>query len=428
MRRAKTQRPKARSSTHAEKRRASSSIVASAPFGELEIDQAIDALDALDQLEIEVDPVTTRPARAGARAEPIDDGPQRSKDRHFPAARVPLAGARGVSDGETPADDLVVEELVPMRSLAIAVYDGAPHVATARSAIAAAGHSVASGATGREGLEQIRHALRTGTVDVLLVGIPGGETLIETALALASRRPIVIASCTGSAADAVRRALDLGADLVTVRPHDLERLAPVLLAAGRLCDERHDATTAKGSEEVLRARLEALTDPELGSLQPFELFQRVLELELKRASRYEYPLAVALFAIAVEADEGDAASAPLPGIRNILRARAGNALIQAIRDVDMATEVDQERFLVLLPYTDLAGAAEVARRITLAVTAGDPVVSAGRRFSSRIVGGVAGAAAGETPSFDHLMRDATAALEEAQRAGGELVVERSEDP
>ena len=78
------------------------------------------------------------------------------------------------------------------------------------------------------------------------------------------------------------------------------------------------------------------------------MFQRVLELEIKRAKRYEYPLSVALFAVEV-------APPPPPGIRGILRARAGNALINAIRDIDIATQLDHERFLVLLPYTDLKG-------------------------------------------------------------------------
>jgi hypothetical protein len=403
--RAKTQRPKPRGATHADKRRATSTTAAPAPFDD--IAHAIDSLDAMDfQIDVEAE-----------------------------APSLPRGRTRGGSGSEIPADDLVVEleEIVPLRSLAIAVHDGAPHVATARTAIAAAGHTVASGATGRDGLDQIRHALRNGTVDALLVGLPGGESLIETALALAPNRPVVIASCTGSTAEAVRRAAELGADLVTVRPHDLERLAPVLLAAVRLADARHDSTHARGSEAAIRARLEALAEPELGTLQPFELFARVLELELKRASRYHYPISVALFAVDVEDEHAQLAGAespePPPGVRGILRARAGNALIHSIRDIDTATEVEQERFLVLLPYTDLAGAAGVASRIIATVSAGDPVIAAGRRLSARIVGAVAGAAAGQPLSFERLMHDATRALEQAQRDGAELALpaESSED-
>jgi PleD family two-component response regulator len=188
-----------------------------------------------------------------------------------------------------------------------------------------------------------------------------------------------------------------------------------------LCDERRTATTAKGSETLLRARLDALVEPEPGALQPFELFQRVLELELKRARRYEYAISVALFAVDTTDARGDA-SPPPPGIRGILRARAGNALIHAIRDIDLATELDHERFLVLLPYTDISGAAFVARRIILAVASGDPVIAGGRTFPKRVVGAVAGAAEGQPLSFARLMRDATRALEQARRDGAELAI------
>jgi hypothetical protein len=204
---------------------------------------------------------------------------------------------------------------------------------------------------------------------------------------------------------------------MTTRPHDVERLAPVLLAAARLTNERRISTTAKGAEQVLRARLEELSDPEPRGLQPFELFQRTLEIEIKRARRFEYPLSVALFAVEVPPPP------PPAGIRGILRARAGNALIHTIRDIDMATQLDHERFLVLLPYTDLTGAAYVGRRVIAAVAEHDPVVSSGRSFPPRLVGAVAGSKPGEELSFAKLMKEATRALEQARRDGAELAVQ-----
>jgi len=325
---------------------------------------------------------------------------------------------RAISVGDVVEDDLVVEtdDVPELRTLAIAIHDDPPQLTSAKGAIAVVGHRVAAAASGSIGIEQIKSLLRSGSADVLMVGVPGGEVLIDTALALAPRRPVVIAACTGTSIEAVRKAGTVGADLAIARPIEPERLAPILLAAARLVDERHNALAARGSETMLRARLDALVEPEPGALQPFELFQRVLELELKRSRRYGYPIAVALFSVAIPPPE------PPPGVRGILRARAGNALIHAIRDIDMATEVDQERFLVLLPYTSLAGAAEVARRIIGAVTKGDPVVASGQSFPPRIVGAVAGAVAGEPLSFSRLMRDATQALEQARRDGAELAV------
>jgi hypothetical protein len=204
---------------------------------------------------------------------------------------------------------------------------------------------------------------------------------------------------------------------VTTRPHDVDRLAPILLAAARLHAERTAAVSARGSEQVLRAKLDEIADPDPRGLQPFEVFQRVLELEIRRARRYEYPLAVALFAVAIDPPP------PPAGILGILRARAGNALIDTIRDIDLATQLDHERFLVLLPYTDLTGAAGLGRRVIAAVAELDPVVSGGRTFPPRVVGAVAGGSPGQPLSFAKLMKDATRALEQARRDGAELAVQ-----
>lgn len=355
---------------------------------------------------IDVDLEESSPAARAYQA--YDSGPTRPISEH----------ARAISVGETAADDLVIEgeELPPIKPLSIAVFEDPPQVAGAKQAIIVIGHKVAAAASGPAGIEQIKSLLRSGSAEVLLVGVPGGEALIDTALALAPRRPVVVAASAGSGLEAARRAASFGADLSIVRPINADTLAPVLLAATRLAAERNTATAARGSETMLRARLDALVEPEPGALQPFELFQRVLELELKRSKRYGYPIAVALFALDVGPEE------PPPGVRGIMKARAGNALIHSIRDIDLATEVDQERFLVLLPYTALGGAAEVARRIIHAVTSNHPITAAGKTFPPKLVGAVAGALPGQPLSFSRLMRDATQALEQARRDGAELAV------
>ena len=140
-------------------------------------------------------------------------------------------------------------------------------------------------------------------------------------------------------------------------------------------------------------------------------------------------LSVGLFAVDIPPP------APPPGVRGILRARAGNALIHTIRDIDLATALPldlsraydsapttDERFLVLLPYTELGGAALLARRVIAALADGEPVIAAGRTFVPRFVGAVAGAAPGQPLSFSRLMKDATRALEQARRDGAELAV------
>jgi hypothetical protein len=326
----------------------------------------------------------------------------------------------------TPAveDERVIREVaevaVPM--LRCAVLEEDSYLAPAQGGIAAAGHAVAIAGAGPEGAARVVEMIQRGDVDVVIVALPATGTAIaatsifEAAFALEPRRPIVIAALSGDGASAVRRATVSGCDLVCVRPHDVDRIAPVLLAAARLHAAQSATVRARGSEQVLRAKLEEIADPDPRGLQPFELFQRVLELEIRRARRYAYSLAVALFAVEVPAP------AP-PGILGILRARAGNALIHTIRDIDLATQLDHERFLVLLPYTDLTGAAGLARRVIAAVGDGDPVVSGGRAYPPRVVGAVAGAMPGQPISFAKLMKDATRALEQARRDGAELAVQ-----
>ena len=362
--------------------------------------------------------MTTRPPRASTKG----DG-KRPKTRGATQGERPDKPDKRRSTSVVPTDpfeciadegveDTARAEILQLRML---VLEGATHLASAQGAIVAAGHVVVAGASGREGFEKLRAAV--GSVDAVLVGLPGGEPLIDVALAQAPRRPVVIAACTGSAVDAARRAAAAGADLVAVRPHDVERLAPILLAAARLVEQRGQSVDAGGAAADPPAALGELSDREPGALQPFEVFQQAVEGALERAQRYAYPLAVAMFGVDI------ALPPPPPGVRGILRARAGNALVNAIRDVDLVTELEQDRFLVLLPYTDRLVGAEVARRIISAVAAADPVVAGGRTFSPKLVGAVAGTRPGEPVSFADLMRDVTQLLEQAAVTGASLAVE-----
>jgi hypothetical protein len=410
------------------------------------LDDLIAAAEASPMPEMEGREFTSRPgddddASGGASDQPIELPP---KVKRRPPTQAESPAARALDGGETsraraydvaaavhrakttraptaaPLEEgqLVEETVLPeVPVLEFAVYEEAAHLSAAQSAVVAAGHVVGIAATGRDGLAQVVEAVRSGAVDAVLVALPGGEPVIDASLALEPRRPVVIASVADSAVQAIHRATTAGADLATTRPYDVDRLAPVLLAAARLHGERAESLAVRGSEQVLRARLDEIADFEGGGLESFEMFQRALEREIKRAKRYEYPLSVALFAVEI------APPPPPPGIRGILRARAGNALINSIRDIDLATQIDQERFLVLLPYTDLDGATHLARRVIAAVAEGDPVISAGRAFPPKVVGAVAGAREGQQLSFARLMKDATRALEQARRDGAELAVQ-----
>jgi hypothetical protein len=330
---------------------------------------------------------------------------------------------------ERVLDESIVEtseapDVVPLRLL---VLESAGHVASAQGAVVASGHVVVGAASGRDGLARLLPAV--GDVDAVLVGLPGGEPLIDLARAH-PRRPVVIAASTGSASEAVRRAVAAGADLAAVRPYDLEQLAPTLLAATRLAEQRRQPPPAPVLGELApgdSAGLEGLGDlvepgdsAEMGELDlGLCAFERLVDAgmrELARAKRYGYALTVALFSVEF------APPAPPPALRGIVRARCGNALVHALRDIDLASELEQDRFLVLMPLTERAAGADVARRIISAVASGDPVASGGRTFPPRMVGAVVTAVGGE-PGLDVLLADVTQLLEQAHVTGASLAVE-----
>ncbi|MEO8703459.1 MAG: diguanylate cyclase [Kofleriaceae bacterium] len=519
MSRAKTHRPKTRGGTNNEGKQPRPRLDSSIPFGEIE-----DAIDALDGLEAPATPRTKPPApppkaskaedgeakvdtssERRTRSDAVIDKPAKAAPKPPPPKPAPLPPAplppapippapkanipfppknatpaplpvpkpAPLPPIETAADELVVdvEDLPELRPLDVAIYETGAHLAPARSQVTATGNTVMIATSGITGVDQVKQTLLGGGVDVLFVTIPGGESLIEIAHELV-RPPILIAICHGPATEAVRRAAGCGADLATLRPHDADRLALILLAAGRLLDERHTALTAVAAETKLRQQvglpprvpvprpppepfapdedpeddeldeqnpaadqeaelddggfdaldsldsLEELDDdqPHGAAMQPFELFQQELDSELDRARRDSRSIALALFAVELDT------KSPPPGIPGILRARAGTALISAIRRTDIATELDHERFLVLMPETDLAGAAEIARAVIAAVAEAPALTAAGRRFAPRVIGAVASAPPGQPLAFAKMMREVSQALEQGRRDGAELAV------
>jgi hypothetical protein len=333
---------------------------------------------------------------------PLDlDGGRRPLDLDD-ALRSDLIDAIEPASGTSPESD------VP--PLQVVVFEDSAHLGSAQSAISAAGHILALGGSGRDGVPRAIEAIAEGEVDVVVAALPGGERVIDAALAVEPHRPVVIASLGGLPLDAIGRAQRAGADLALTRPHSLESIAPILLAASRLHLERRvaSATRGPGLDDG---------DPEARALVGYDVFERLLETEIKRARRYDYALSLALFALAVDAP------APPSFITGILRARAGNALIHALRDIDIATQVEHDRFVVLLPYTDLKAAAALGRRVIAAVAKADPVFATGRSFPLRLVGAIAGSPPGQVTSAAKLMKDATRTLEQARRDGAELAVQ-----
>ncbi len=375
-------------------------------------DAAEAALDDLLRVDVDDDDIDdeilTQHASASYEERTMRRGkvePEMSESGTMPLARPGSAGPRSSPGGTAEVidaledDELGDEVVTELPVLRVGVFEDATHLRSLQSAIGASGHVVAIAATGHEGRGHVLAAVRGGQLDAVLVAIPGGEPIIDAALALEGQRPVVIASVDGSALAAVQRASSVGADLVALRPHEVGTIAPTMLAASRLTIERKLAA-----------------DPEPHGLVTYEAFQRILELAIVRAQKLEYPLSIVLFAVDVQPP-------PPPGIGGIVRARAGNALIHSIREIDVATQLEGDRFLVLMPYTDLKRAASLAQKVIAAVNGGDAVVSGGRGYPPRITGAAVAARLTEQLSFARLLKDAMQTLEQARKDGADLAVQ-----
>jgi PleD family two-component response regulator len=111
---------------------------------------------------------------------------------------------------------------------------------------------------------------------------------------------------------------------------------------------------ARTAAERDQSRSEAIALPGAGSdsspLVQFELFKRILGIELKRSQRYGFPLALLLATLDKE---------PAPQDRDLLAGAARTG----IRDIDIPVAFGETSVLVAMPHTDLEGARLVAERI-----------------------------------------------------------------
>ena len=207
-------------------------------------------------------------------------------------------------------------------------------------------------------------------------------------------------------------AASLGADAFVTRPYRREMISMALYAASgaRLLRER-----------ALRAEL-ALADvsgvprsADRSGLLHIDLFKTLLPLEIRRARRHGYPIAICVVSLD-----------PLPNaeqVSNELVTACEPLVKAAVRDVDLAVRYGDGRFLVFLPHTDGRGAAAVGRRIVEQIRS-CRFKSGGVTLMVTASVGIATPRPGKAPSFARLIRDAHAAVKAAQLKGGDRAIIR----
>ena len=159
---------------------------------------------------------------------------------------------------------------------------------------------------------------------------------------------------------------------------------------------------------------EGILDP-YTAFYVFRHFRELLFVEVKRARRYGFPVALSLLAF----DPLDARAQK--ELREQLFGGLALAVRRSLRDTDYPVQYSPDRALVLMPHTDLAGALVVSQRIC------ERVAKSSLTYGKRVlrptvsVGLSAASARGGELSFADLLAHAQAALERAVAAGGDRV-------
>ncbi|MGA9521072.1 MAG: diguanylate cyclase, partial [Myxococcaceae bacterium] len=189
---------------------------------------------------------------------------------------------------------------------------------------------------------------------VVVVG-PSAPGAAKLAKAIRAARPgaLVLAAMKrpgkASWADAVLP-LPLSASDLQVRLPELVKLREVTANLQR-------AAGAFGAGEGPSPRPgDGILDPFTG-FYTFAHFKEVLFIEVKRARRYNFPVALALIGY-------DPLAGPLSdGLREKLFSGLALSIRRSLRDTDYPVQYSPDRVLLLMPHTDLQGAMVVSRRI-----------------------------------------------------------------
>ena len=274
-------------------------------------------------------------------------------------------------------------------------------------ALCRAGYEVRTACDGEEGLAAVASFEPDLVVSDIMMPRMNGYELARRIRENPKTRfiPIILQTAAGSRVEDQRLGSEVGALGYITDPTDLDLL---LARARTLLDFKAYLDTCE----------EQATTDHLTGLANRRRFERQLEREIARTARHERPFSLVM----LDLDD-------FKHVNDTYGHEAGDVAIQSLarvlqqgtRGIDLAARVGGEEFAVILTETNLAGAAEVAERLRLALKATEiPVI--GHIAASF---GVA-----ECPSQGltarELVASADAALYEAKRQGRDRVVPATE--
>lgn len=270
-------------------------------------------------------------------------------------------------------------------------------------------------------LDEAVQMVRSRAPDVLIASVSGvfdGEILAPQVRKLCPEAAIILAfSLPWEVKGVVERVRAAGADGFMVAPFKQHHVLAMVHAVSRLnglaaqigsLQTKFEQLKSVATKQALPSKWAGVNAVERG------FFKKYMLLEIKRSKRYQYPVTVLLVSLDRLGEQlGD--SAP-EFQRATIQAEATEALSALMRDIDLATTFAEDRYLLFLPNTGLKGGLEVARRVVSRLSTLDSFP--GGTASVGIASFDPQAHSKEKVSFGVLVRDAAAALKQAQLAGG----------
>jgi len=155
-----------------------------------------------------------------------------------------------------------------------------------------------------------------------------------------------------------------------------------------------------------------------GALFSQAQIMQLMKNEFARARRHGFPLGCLLLQVDRLAQLVDLYGA---GLRQSVRTAVADMVRQRTRDPDLLGVSSNDRYLVILPHSDVGQARVVADRLR-EVFSGLSIEVDGRELALSMSIGISASSDGETMFFDTLVAQAEAALDYANQNGGNLVV------
>lgn len=192
-----------------------------------------------------------------------------------------------------------------------------------------------------------------------------------------------------------------------------DAVLPLPVSANDLKVRLAERTAKPAQATVVQRPGDGILDPTT-SFYTFSHFKEVVFVEVKRARRYGFPLALAL--VAFDPVDGKMT----PELHAQLMGGLALAMRRSMRDTDYPVAYSPDRILLLMPHTDLAGSLIVARRLNERVARATLQLE-DISIRPTISVGVAAGEPGRDYAFSDLVRQAQDGLAEAIERGGNRI-------